>query len=253
MDTLERALIEKAACENGWEHVPHSSPAAVVLASARHRGRAEILANSAGSGWLVVLDSSALAQEVARSFSTSPKNGGKFAVQDIDTLAALLRRAAALAQSLPHQAARDYQATVAQTMTDTPPSATEIERVVRQRIGQDIFRRALLDYWGGACAVTGIVLPELLRASHAKPWAMCDSDEERLDVFNGLLLCANLDALFDRGLISFAEDGKMLCANRLPPDLRHQLGLAGSPALRWLAGAHRPYLRWHQENIFAVG
>src|ERR1700730_2948398 len=29
------------------------------------------------------------------------------------------------------------------------------------------------------------------------PWAMCDSDEQRLDVFNGILLTAHVDAAFD--------------------------------------------------------
>lgn len=72
-----------------------------------------------------------------------------------------------------------------------------------------------MDYWGGACAVTGIALPELLRASHAKPWAKCDTDQERLNVFNGFLRCAHLDALFDRGLMTFEEDGKTV----FPPDL----------------------------------
>jgi hypothetical protein len=59
---------------------------------------------------------------------------------------------------------------------------------VRQRVGQEVFRAALIDYWGGACAVTGLALPEVLRASHSQPWADCTTDEERLDVFNGFLL-----------------------------------------------------------------
>ena len=55
--------------------------------------------------------------------------------------------------------------------------------MVRQRVGQNKFRDAMLDYWGGACAVTGVAIPEVLRASHAKPWAECGTDAERLDVF----------------------------------------------------------------------
>ncbi len=82
--------------------------------------------------------------------------------------------------------------------------------MVRQRVGQQTFRQAMLDYWGGACAVTGLALPQALRASHAKPWAECVSDAERLDVFNGFLLSANLDALFDQFLISFTDDGELL-------------------------------------------
>ena len=46
--------------------------------------------------------------------------------------------------------------------------------------------------------MTGLALPQALRASHAKPWGGGDSDAERLDVLNGLVLAAQLDALFDR-------------------------------------------------------
>jgi hypothetical protein len=83
---------------------------------------------------------------------------------------------------------------------------------VLQRVGQNKFREAMLDYWGGACAVTGVAIPQVLRASHAKPWSECASDAGRLDVFNGFLLSANLDALFDRYLISFDEQGELIIA-----------------------------------------
>ena len=82
--------------------------------------------------------------------------------------------------------------------TASLPRTTEAERLVIQRIGQDIFRDALMDYWGGRCPLTGITEPALLRASHIVPWADCD-DAQRLDVHNGLLLSALWDAAFDRG------------------------------------------------------
>lgn len=65
------------------------------------------------------------------------------------------------------------------------PDNTEAHRLVKQRIGQEIFRESLMDYWGGRCSATGLDMPELLRASHIKPWAKCETDVERLDVFNG--------------------------------------------------------------------
>ena len=74
---------------------------------------------------------------------------------------------------------------------------TEAERLVIQRIGQDVFRDALMAYWGGRCPLTGITEPGLLRASHIVPWADC-TDAQRLDVHNGLLLSALWDAAFDR-------------------------------------------------------
>ncbi len=60
----------------------------------------------------------------------------------------------------------------------------------------------------GRCAITGLAVPALLRASHIKPWADCDDDKEQLDVFNGFLLSASLDAAFDSGVISVADDGE---------------------------------------------
>ena len=57
--------------------------------------------------------------------------------------------------------------------------------------------------------------PRLLRASHMKPWASCDTDAERLDVHNGLLLAAHLDAAFDAGLIGFEMDGSRVVSPAL--------------------------------------
>ena len=71
------------------------------------------------------------------------------------------------------------------------------------RVGQGVYRENLEKLWNSACAVTGCQIREVLRASHAKPWKDC-KDEERLAGHNGLLLSANYDALFDKGLISFS-------------------------------------------------
>ena len=107
----------------------------------------------------------------------------------------------------------------------------------------------MLGYWGGACAVTGLALPQALRASHARPWAECASDAERLDVFNGFLLSANLDALFDDFLISFTDEGALLMAAQVGSSEREKLGLDDSMRLRWVAQRHLPYLRFHRERF----
>ena len=96
-----------------------------------------------------------------------------------------------------------------------PSSGMGVE--LRQRVGQQAYRQAMLDYWGGACAVTGLAWPQALRASHAKPWAKCASCPERLDVFNGLLLSANLDVLFESFLVSFPAFIGSVFAVRTPP------------------------------------
>ena len=102
-------------------------------------------------------------------------------------------------------------------------------------------------------AATDAQLVPALRASHAKPWADCATDAERLDVFNGFLLSANLDALFDRFLISFSDAGDLLVSPQLSSTDRQLLGLDGSLKLRWLAPAHGPYLAFHRDRFEAAG
>ena len=251
MNVLERALVEKAGREHGWENVVESVEARVVLGSARHRGRATIAASSGSGGWHLSFPDGRLVRELARSLPELTDGRGGFDAPDIDALAALLRRAAGLALALPDQAARTFRERARKELARLADKGTEVERLVRQRVGQDVFREALLDYWGSACAVTGLALLEVLRASHAKPWADCASDEERLDAFNGLLLVAHLDAMFDRGLITFDAGGAMVIASCLTSDQRALLHLHDGPLrLRWLAPEHLPYLEWHREHVF---
>jgi len=54
-------------------------------------------------------------------------------------------------------------------------AGTEVERMIRQRVGQNKFRDALMDYWGGACAVTGVAVSEVLRASVVMPFMFATS------------------------------------------------------------------------------
>lgn len=251
MNPLQRALIEKIGHDHGFEHVLASDPGGVLLASARHATNAKVVAPPTGGyGVHLRADTPALLPEMRRSFAQHDETGS-FVANSEAGLATLLRRAAGLARALPCQAAQDYEAAVAGQLAHLPASlgGTEVERLVRQRVGQQKFREAMLDYWGGACAVTGLALPELLRASHAKPWAECESDAERLDVFNGFLLVANLDALFDRFLISFDDDGGLLISPTLTDEIRSRLGLHPGMALRWLSDAHRGYLAWHRLRL----
>lgn len=127
--------------------------------------------------------------------------------------------------------------------------ATERTNEVRQRIGQDVFREALLELWEGRCALSGVDLPlSLLRASHAKPWSLAN-DYERLDPFNGLLLAVHYDALFDQGLIAFADDGNLLISPSLSMQARGGLHLSESVALRFVLPGHLEYLRYHRFNV----
>jgi hypothetical protein len=124
-------------------------------------------------------------------------------------------------------------------------SATEREALSQARIGQGIFRKALIKYWG-SCAVTGVSEPSVLRASHIKPWS-ASSNQERLDPFNGLLLAAHIDALFDVGLITFDMNGQIRLSPLLAAEDLLQLGILPTMRLRLFAAEHEPYMKFHHE------
>jgi putative restriction endonuclease len=252
MNPLERSLIEKAGYANGWENVRESTAERVIMFSARHKAEVEV--SSAGDGtaaWGVQFPTGPPVTELARSFAVIDSLTGSFQANGEAALGRLLRRAAELAMSLPNHAADLYAEEVAKIEAE-PPTTTEALRMTKQRIGQNLFRQALMDYWGGACAVTGLHLSELLRASHAKPWAECASDTERLDVFNGFLLSASLDALFDSGLITFRDEGFLVTSDKLTQEHHDILGFAEHPPLRlrWISPQHLPYLTWHRQFVF---
>lgn len=244
-------LIEKAANDAGFDLILPRAGAWLAFASTH--APLTIWVTSAAQGELVtafssVAVASALIEEGAMGVGEPAPLTGAVAVlesNDVATLYQLLRRAFYLSRSLPDTPLREYEAALAK-----PPSKTEVERLVAQRVGQDIFRRSLIDYWGGRCAVTGLAVPELLRASHIKPWADCANDDERLDVFNGLLLAPSLDALFDGGWLTVLEDGSVQASARLTPEARTLLGVAGPLRVDRLTAKHQAYLAWHRAKVF---
>lgn len=170
---------------------------------------------------------------------------GALEVTEIPTLHRLLRRAFQLGKSLPDELLHVFQ-----SKTKSLPRSTEAERLVVQRVGQDIFRQGLMEYWEGRCAITGLAIPELLRASHIKPWADCATDAERLDVYNGLLLAPHLDALFDQGFITVADDGKVVISTALDALARKLFRADESNSWHVPVTGHRAYLHWHRERVF---
>ena len=253
MNSLERALVTKAGYANGWENVGESTPVKVVMFSARHKAEVLVMPGlGSATTWEVTFPQGPPTSELLRSLSELHQSAQTFQVTSEAALGRLLRRAAELAMSLPNQAAEHYAAEVAK-IDASPPTATEALRLVKQRVGQNLFRQALMDYWGGACAVTGIGVPELLRAIHAKPWAECASDAERLNAFNGFLLCAHLDALFDQGLMTFDSKGVTVFSDSLSPGTLAKMGILEPLRLRWKAPEHDYFLTWHHTHLFERG
>lgn len=125
---------------------------------------------------------------------------------------------------------------------------TMCERLVQARIGQGGFRKDVLASWGGRCAVTGCATTQVLRASHIIPWRNADNDE-RLDPNNGLPLIANLDCLFDAGLIGFDRTGGMVVSFELA-STEHLLDHM-KPCLRETPTAKQAaYLEYHLEHVY---
>lgn len=108
---------------------------------------------------------------------------------------------------------------------------TECTREVLCRIGQGAFRINVAEVWGldnEVCVVTGIALPAILTASHIVPWHQCTGSKVamRLDGANGILVCANIDRLFDRYLLTFVKKGSSCVvkySNSLDGDYLKQL------------------------------
>ncbi|MBN2569849.1 MAG: HNH endonuclease [Deltaproteobacteria bacterium] len=253
MNTLEQTLITKTGTDNGWECVLEKNSENISLASSRHNGNVDILSSRNGSGeYQVHFIQPVDREELLRGFPEGIEGDAQsFKVWSLQLLGTLLRRAAELLVALPNQPLEQYNILIDKELQDTPEiSGTETERLVRTRIGQDLYRKALLSYWGGGCALTGIHTPQLLRASHAKPWAECQNDAERLNVYNGFLLAAHLDALFDTGLVTFTDSGTLLASPSLDKGDLACLHLDSPLHLRWIDEKHLPFLAWHRDKVF---
>ena len=244
--------MEKAATDNGFDlELEHTAD---WLSFGSSQTSMRIWLTTTGDSRFLATASRAdvldgLADLGAASNDPLPSDAvGALVVSDIGALHRLLRRAFQLSRTLPDGLLHVFEAE-----TTNLPRATEAERLVVQRVGQDIFRHGLLEYWDGRCAITGLDVPDLLRASHIKPWADCDADAERLDVFNGLLLAPHLDAAFDSGFITIAEDGTVVISDALQTGARASLGLDRSLKIGGLHRAHERYLPWHRSRIFRAG
>lgn len=253
MNTFERTLIEKAGNDNGWEFVRESTEQRITLASLRHECEVDItpIAKVAGEYQLIFsrpVDDTELIREMPDGIV---QPGNSYRIWNVSLMGDFLHRVAELLTALPSRPLDEYQKTVeAEISGNSDIRGTEAERLVRVRVGQDVYRKALCAYWKDSCAVTGITIPQMLRASHAKPWVDCASDAERLNVYNGFLLAAHLDALFDTGLISFTDTGSIMISSKLPIAELRLLGIDQKTTLRWIDRRHIPFLSWHRERVY---
>lgn len=238
-----RQECEKAAFQNGFRRNLPETKGWAAFGSTTVPGTIHLAAASEQGPWFLSLDHLGVIDELDLPFAEIEGPGiARYVFDTLGQLYAVLPRVYQLAASLPDAPLQEFEAKIKDL-----PTTTEAERLVVQRIGQNIFRDRLMDYWQCRCPLTGITDKALLRASHIVPWKDCTSDAERLDVHNGLLLSALWDAAFDRGLVTFNDDGS--------PQFSPALSQIGHSALHWqaplqLTPQHRAKLAWHRENIF---
>lgn len=239
VNPLVRIRVEKAAADSGFELSASWSGTTATLRSVQFPESVSVRCISSDA-FVVSASNPAVLPQVGEA--------GAINVSGWAALYDVLGKTAATARTLPDRVAKQFIQQTAKL-----PQSTEAERWVVQRVGQDLFRKALLDYWQGKCCVTGLAVEGLLRASHIKPWAKCDSTEERLDVFNGLLLAPHVDALFDGGWISFADDGSVLVSPLLGAEAREALGVLAGWNVAGFSPAHVRYLAYHRQHEWRSG
>lgn len=127
---------------------------------------------------------------------------------------------------------------------------TERSAIVKSRVGQGLFRKRLLDKYESTCIITGVSLKKLLVASHIKPWAV-SNNEERLSEENGLLLSPTYDKLFDYGLITFSNHGKMIISSQLSANDKRKLNLSTDIEYNLKVSSKMiEHLDYHRDIIF---
>lgn len=233
----------KAAWQNGYRRSLGEEAGWAQFGSTTTRGTIHLAAAGPDGPWFLALDHDGVVEELKRAPADMPGPVlARYAFALLGELYAVLPKIYDLGLTLPEGPLEDFR-----TATRDLPKTTEAERLVIQRIGQDIFRDRQMTYWQGRCPLTGIADPALLRASHIIAWKDCPDDAERLNIHNGLLLSALWDAAFDKGLVTFDDEGQ--------PQYSPELGEAARSELRWyepvaLTDRHRERLAWHRAERF---
>lgn len=239
---VTRQECEKVMYQNGFRR-PHGEVDGWQRYSSTTAQGSIWLARDTSGAWLLALDHAGVIAEIGIEASDTAGPGlARFRFASLALLYGVMPRVYELAASLPDAPLQEFL-----HRTKHLPKTTEAERLVVQRVGQNIFRERLIKYWRGRCPLTGIVDKPLLRASHIKPWRDCENDAERLDVHNGFLLSALWDAAFDNGLVTFDPEGIPIFSERLSKLAQSQLQYETPIKLN---AKHRVFLEWHRDYVF---
>jgi predicted restriction endonuclease len=127
------------------------------------------------------------------------------------------------------------------------PDQTERQGLVTSRVGQGFYRQQIIEKWGGKCPISGVNILSILIASHIVSWSE-SNDDERLDVENGILLSPLYNSLFDKHLISFDNDGRLLVSSKVNSENIERLGLLKDIKIT-LSKGMKKYLLKHREKF----
>lgn len=250
LSTVDGSRLEKAAFDNGFDRELGGEGNWLAFASSQCSLRIWLAKGLSGQFAAAFSKANVVAalsdSDEGAMVSTPSGAAGVRLAEGIPGLHRLLRRAFQLGKSLPDELLHIFNA-----QTASLARSTEAERLVILRVGQNIFRAGLMEYWEFRCAITGLNVPALLRASHIKPWADCETDAERLDVFNGLLLAPHLDATFDQGFVTIDEAGNLVLSERLDSEAKGILAISQIASNRVrITKKHAAYLAWHRKYVF---
>jgi predicted restriction endonuclease len=128
---------------------------------------------------------------------------------------------------------------------------TEKDALIKARRGQGIFKMNLMQY-ENRCRITKVNNPKHLIASHIKPWRYCETNEERLDGENGLLLTPSVDHLFDKGYLTFDDKSNLLISRTADGASLKQMGINVEEIINVgdFTAKQKIYLAYHRDNIF---
>ena len=126
------------------------------------------------------------------------------------------------------------------------PNVTERSGLITSRVGQGAYRKRIIHRWEYKCAVTNFNKLDILIASHIVPWSKA-TDHERLDVNNGLLLSPTYDALFDKHLITFENNGKIILSDKIEFAAYQKIGITGKEQISDLSMYNVQYLDRHNQ------
>jgi hypothetical protein len=131
----------------------------------------------------------------------------------------------------------------------SPIEETMRKALVAARVGQGRFRADVLVV-EPRCRITGVEDQRLLVASHIRPWHRCPENEQRLDRFNGLMLTPTFDRMFDRGLLTFGDNGDLHVSPSVSGNVAHRIALDIHQNVGPFREDQKPYLEYHRQHVF---